>query len=131
VLIGGILIHLDECVPESVGDVFRGRGHIVEPVRLIVPKGTADSIIAAIGEQDAAVLVTVDKDLRALAPRIPKERRLYKRLGIISIRCPEPQAEHRIRQNIDLIEFEYQRSQSLRDRRLMMSIGSNFVWIER
>jgi predicted nuclease of predicted toxin-antitoxin system len=98
---------------------------------LSLPKGTADSIIAAIGEQDAAVLVTVDKDLRALAPRIPKERRLYKKLGIISIRCPEPQAANRIRQNIDLIEFEYHRSQSLRDRRLMMSIGLNFVWIER
>jgi predicted nuclease of predicted toxin-antitoxin system len=131
VLIGGILFHLDECVPESVGDVLRDKGHNVESIRLFVPKGTADSIIAAIGEQDAAILVTVDKDLRAFAPRIPKERRRYKKLGIISLRCPEPQAQHRIRQNIDLIEFEYARSQYLRDRRVMISIGTNFVWVER
>ncbi len=117
--------------PESVGDIFRDRGHTVESVRMIVPKGTADSIIAAIGEQDAAVLVTVDKDFRSLAPRISKERRLYKRLGIISLRCPEPQAANRVKQNMDLIEYEYHRSQGLRDRRLMISIGPNFVWIER
>ncbi len=130
-LLGGILIHLDECVPVSVANVFTERGHKVELVQLLMAKGVADSIVAAVGEQDAAVLVTADKDLRALAPRIPKERRRYRQLGIISIRCQGPQTETRIRQNMDLIEFEYQRSRSLRDRRLMMSIGATWVWIER
>ena len=67
-----MLLLVDENVPQSVADFFAARGHQVKQVRDILPAGTPDPVIAAVGDQMSAIVVTWDKDFESLVGRIPR-----------------------------------------------------------
>lgn len=61
---------LDNCVPDSVARVLRDAGHQIILLRDVIPKDSPDRPVAAVSELYDAILVSHDKDFRALAPRI-------------------------------------------------------------
>jgi predicted nuclease of predicted toxin-antitoxin system len=80
----------DENVPNSVAEFFVERGHNVPFVRDLFPAGTPDPVIATIGNQLSAIVVTWDRDFEQLVRRIPEGNRArFRRLGRISFRCNE------------------------------------------
>lgn len=124
---------MDENVPESVAQFFRDRGHQVVHVRDVLPRGTADSIVAVAGDVMQAILVTWDKDYRALLKRAAEvgQKSRFQRLSRISFNCPEPMGRQRLEQLMPSIEFEWQQCQLSSDRRLLILISQQSFRVER
>jgi predicted nuclease of predicted toxin-antitoxin system len=123
---------LDHNVPDSVADVFRERGHIVQLVREILPTDSPDQLIATVSEEDGAVLVSCDRDFKLIAPRIPRgSRSRFRRLSRISLECSEPQAAQRVKAAMSLIEAEYEISQSSGDGRMFIVIQNHGIKTHR
>ncbi len=119
-----MLLLMDENVPDSVTQFFRERGHDVRLVRELFLGGTPDPVIARLGDQMEAIIVTWNhKDFKRLVARVPLgESARLRQLGRISFRCNEAHGRRRAEELIDWIEFEYSQVQQRRDRRLMMEI---------
>lgn len=124
---------IDENVPDSVARYFAERGHEVQFVRELFAAGTADPVIAAIGDTMGAIVVTWDKDFRSLVARAPRGSRVrFRRLGRISFRCAEPRGRRRAEETIDLIEYEHDRMQRKGgDQRLIVEINETGIRITR
>jgi predicted nuclease of predicted toxin-antitoxin system len=124
---------IDEDVPQSVVDFLQERGHEAILVREILLPGAADPVIAAIGDELEAIIVTWNqKDFRRLASRTPpRTGRAFRRLGRISFRCHESRGRSRLEQVIESIEFEYQQSLKLSDSRLIMEVGETYFRVLR
>ena len=122
---------IDHNAPDSVAAFLRARGHEVFLVREILMPDAPDPVIAAMGDDLEAIVVTWNhKDFKALASRMPTgTRATFRRLGRISLRCRAPRAVQRLEVAIDYIEFEYARRQRLRDRRLIIEISDTSVTI--
>lgn len=114
---------LDHNVPDSVGRVFRTRGHDVRHVRDILPVDSPDPLIATVSEEDGDILVSCDRDFKLIAPRIPRGMRArFRRLSRISIEWNEYQAADRVEEAMTLIEAEYERAQTRSDKRIQIVI---------
>ncbi|MGH7778556.1 MAG: DUF5615 family PIN-like protein [Candidatus Binataceae bacterium] len=123
-----IRVLLDNCVPDSVGEVFRAHGHIIQHVRDILPVDSSDPLVATVSEEDNAVLISCDRDFRLIAPRIPIGKRArYRRLSRISLECSEPQAASRIEAAMTLIEAEFEIAQKSKDPRMTIVIQNNGI----
>lgn len=103
---------IDENVPSSVADFLASRGHDVQHVRSLFPAGTPDPVIATLGDQLSATVVTWDKDFKAIVRRIPKGKQHFRRLGRISFQCDYVRGLPLIEEWIDLIEFQDQRGRA-------------------
>jgi len=69
---------------------------------------TADPIIAAVCSHSGQVLVSFDKDFRAIAKRLEITQGTYRQvLHRIHMRCPEPNSATRLAEAIALIENEW------------------------
>jgi predicted nuclease of predicted toxin-antitoxin system len=114
---------LDHNVPDSVAAVFRAAGHEVLLVRELLPTDSSDQLVATASELEGAILVSVDRDFKQIAPRIPKGMRgRFKKLSRISLECSEPQAAQRVRVAMTLIEAEWEIAQSSHDSRMFITI---------
>ncbi len=123
---------VDENVPDSVARFLRERGHTVDLVRESLGQMTPDEFIAWVGDDLAAIVVTVDRDFKQIVQRIPNGgRRRFNALGRISLRCRESQALARMTEFIEDIEREYVRLQTRPDKRLIVEITQTSYRIVR
>jgi predicted nuclease of predicted toxin-antitoxin system len=124
-----LLVFLDHCVPDSVADVFRTHGHKVVFLREWLPTDSPDALVAAVSENEGAVLVTVDGDFRRhVAPRIPiGARARFRKLSHIRLECPEPQAANRLKAAMSFIQAELTLALDRSDKRMILSIGINVL----
>ena len=120
-----MLLLIDENVPDSVAQFFRERGHDVRLVRDLFLPGTADPVIASVGNDLGAIIVTWNhKDFKKLATQIPiGHRQRFRNLGRINFRCNEVQGRRRAESNIESIEFEFMQAQKRPDKRLLIEIS--------
>src|SRR4051812_29124977 len=110
---------LDHNVPDSVAVALTEFSHTVELVRKILPKDSADPVVATAAENMGAILVSVDKDFRNIAPRIPKgQRARFRKLSRISLDCSEFQAAERFRKLMPFIEAAWKEAQARPDKRM-------------
>jgi hypothetical protein len=118
-----MLLLIDENVPDSVTRFCRERGH---DVRLV---GTPDPVIATLGDPWSAVVVTWNyRDFKALASRIPPgNRRHFRRLSMIAFRCRESHGARRLADEMDMIEYAYERAQARGDKRLFAEITETTI----
>jgi predicted nuclease of predicted toxin-antitoxin system len=123
-----MLLLIDENVPNSVAQVFMGRGHDVRFVRDLFPAGTPDPVIATIGDRLSAIVVTWDRDFEAIVRRIPEGNRArFRRLGRISFRCNEARGREHLEKWIDMIEFHYDKASDRSDIRMIVQIQDSGV----
>ncbi len=123
---------LDHNVPDSVADVFRQHGHIVQLVRDILPIDSPDPLVATVSEEDGSILVSCDRDFKVIAPRIPKGMRArFRKLSRISLDCNEPQAAQRVQAAMSLIEAEYEIAQHSHDKRMFIVIQNTGIKTHR
>jgi predicted nuclease of predicted toxin-antitoxin system len=132
VLSRAISFVVDENVDIAVGEFLEQRGHHVLFVAQHFASGISDDMIAILGNVYSAVVVTHDKDFKALARRVPEgNRQRFRKLGRISLRCREPQARRRIEDVIESIEFEYEQAQHRNDKRLIFDISTTTFTVTR
>jgi predicted nuclease of predicted toxin-antitoxin system len=121
---GGLMLLLvDENVPNSVAEFFASRGHEVRYVRDVLPAGTPDPVIAAVGDRIGAVVVTWDKDFDKLVSRVPEgNKNAFRRLGRISFRCDYAKGRALAEKWIEHIEFHYRRACEDSDIRMICQV---------
>jgi predicted nuclease of predicted toxin-antitoxin system len=99
---------LDENVPQDVADMLIEQGHKADFIREYVVPGSPDQVVATASEELGAILVSFDGDFETISPRIPKgQRRRFRKLSRIWLRCGEPQAASRIKKVIAFVADEY------------------------
>lgn len=125
-----MLLLIDENVPNSVAKFFAARGHDVRYVRDIFPAGTPDPVIAAMGEQLSAIVVTWDRDFEKIVKRVPAgNRTLFRRLGRISFRCNEVRGVQLLERWIETVEFNYAQAIARADSRMVVQIQESGIKI--
>lgn len=119
---------IDEHVPNSVALFFEERGHEVLQVRDVLPAGTADPVIATIGNRLSAVVVSFDKDFDAIISRVPEGNKTkFRKLGRISFRCKEARGRALVERYIDHIELHFSKSLGNSDLRMIVEISEQSV----
>jgi predicted nuclease of predicted toxin-antitoxin system len=99
---------LDENVSQDVADLLVEQGHKAEFIREYVFPGSPDQVVATASEELQSVLVSFDGDFETISPRIAKgQRRRFRRLSRIWMRCSEPQAAHRLSKGLDFVAREF------------------------
>lgn len=83
---------LDNCVPGSVGQVLMESGHHVIYQRDVIARDSKDQLVALASVENDAILVTFDKDYKAIASRFQVSHRRLRRLSRIDFTCSEPHA---------------------------------------
>jgi hypothetical protein len=123
-----LLVLLDQCVPDSVAEVFSKYGHDVVFLRNWLPTDSPDQLVATVSETEGAVLVSVDGDFKKIAPRIPMgARSRFRKLSHIRLECSEPQAARRLEDAISFVEAEHALSLGRSDKRMILAISTNVL----
>lgn len=102
---------MDQNVPDPVGKMLIAAGHDVVLLRECMPTDTKDPIIAMACARHARVLVSHDRDFRAISKRLAITQRHYRQLHRIGLHCLEPNSEKRMQGALALIEMEWLRIQ--------------------
>lgn len=124
-------LFLDEGVPDSVGRCFAKAGHTVIYERDAIAPGSADQLVCAVSEENDAILVALDGDMRQLAQRRGVGRRRFRRLSLIKLSCRETKAEERVNAAMSLIEHEWQVGSQSQDRRIFIDIDKSVIRTHR
>ena len=99
---------LDENVPADVASMLRESGHTADFIRDYVPSGSPDPVVATVSQELKAILLSFDGDFEVISPRVPHgQRRRFRKLSRIWMRCGEPQAANRLRAVLDFVASEY------------------------
>lgn len=123
----GLKFFIDQCVPDSVGRMLKVAGYTVELLRDKLATDSPDQLVATYSELSNAVLISLDRDFRSLAPRVGIGQRRFRTLSRIGIRCDEPIAARRVKEALSLIEHEWVYAQARADKRMIVEIGSTYV----
>ena|SRR5271170_1232067 len=118
---------IDQCVPDSVGRMLKEAGYAVELLREKLATDSPDQLVAIYSELSGAVLISLDRDFRSLAPRVGIGQQRFRRLSRIGIRCDEPMAARRIESALSLIEHEWDRAQQSSDKRMIIEVGPTYI----
>jgi predicted nuclease of predicted toxin-antitoxin system len=126
-----MVLLIDENVPNSVAQLFIERGHDVHFVRDLLPAGTPDPVVAAVGDSLSAIVVTWDRDFDSIVRRVPAAGRArFRRLGRISFRCNEVRGRPLLEEWITMIELRFAHTQTRSDTRMIVQIqesGAKFT----
>lgn len=99
---------LDEGVPDSVGRALETLGHEVTLLRESgLARGSPDQLVCAYAEINEAILIALDGDMKKLAQTHGAGARRFRKLNLIKLSCPEPEAAKRIQSAMSLIEHEW------------------------
>ncbi len=121
----------DNCVPDSVARALEKAGHEVIRLRDIMPTNSPDPVVATVAEVNDAILVSFDKDFKALAPKIGIGQQRFRKLSRIAFRCRKSLAAPRITSAISLIEHEWQVAQHAPDKRIIIHISETTILTTR
>jgi predicted nuclease of predicted toxin-antitoxin system len=97
-----------------------------------MPTDTPDQVVAVACSENALVLVTHDKDFKAIAKHLNVTQKATARLHRISLRCPEVLSAGRVMAAMEVIENEWLRLQEKDDgAALAIEIYERFIKIIR
>ncbi len=87
---------LDHNVPVAVAETLMKCGHEVLIQKTVLPQNASDPVVAVTSSLNEAVLISFDKDHRAIAHRHGIANKQLKRLSRIHFRCEYPDAAKRV-----------------------------------
>lgn len=122
---------LDEGVPDAVGREFERAGHEVHYLRHVIATGSPDELVCVAAEQNDAILVACDGDMKQLVKRFGVGNGRFKKLSLIKISCESPAAAQRIKAAMSLLEHEWTISSGKIARRLFVEIFKESFSIKR
>jgi hypothetical protein len=113
---------LDHCVPVSVATVLTNAGHEVIIQKQAIPADSSDTMVAVASAANEAILISFDKDFKAIASRFGVSQKRLKKLSRIAFKCSYPQAAKRLEGAMGFIQTEWQISQDAPDKRMFVEI---------
>lgn len=122
-----IRFFVDNCVPDSVGNMLKAKGYDTVLLRQQIAPNSPDPLVAAVSEMNGAILVSTDADFKSIAPRAGIGRRRFQRLSRIGLTCRPPLAARRLEAALSLIELEWAIAQASNDKRLIVEIGPTAI----
>lgn len=122
---------LDENVPRSVGVVLEDLGHVVIYLQDAIAKGASDPLVCTAAEQNEAILVSLDSDMKKLAKRYGATNGRFKKLSLVKLSCKATSAAQRMKIAMSLIVHEWEVSEGKLSRRLFIEIGQEAISIKR
>jgi hypothetical protein len=94
-----------------------------------LPTDSPDRLVAAVSENEGAVLLTsmgiFASTLLHIIPLGARAR--FRKLSHIRLECPEPQAANRLKAAMSFIEAEHALALERPDKRMILSIGINVL----
>jgi hypothetical protein len=119
---------IDENVPVSVARFLEERGHQVVHVRDILPRGTADQIVALVADEQGSIIVTWNaKDFERLVRQVPEGgRQRFRSASRLTFKCNEAHGLRLITEHISWIEFEWAEARRRPNPRVMLEIGESY-----
>lgn len=124
-------IFLDECVPDGVGRVFSDSGHHVIHLRQAGATGSPDPLVCTLAQENDAILVSLDGDMKQLAKGNGVNKKRFARLSLIKFSCETAKAALRAADAMSIILHEWERSQGSNERRLFVEIYPAAISIKR
>ena len=124
-------LFLDEGAPRSVGLFFKENGHDVTYMQDEMARGSPDLLVSEVALRNNAILVAVDRDMKRIASRHGIWSSRFRRLHLLQFLCLEPQAVHRLREALSLVEHEWEIAQRKVARRFWVEIGDSFIRTRR
>lgn len=124
----------DENVPTWVPNVFSEHGHEVLHVETLLMKGTADEVVAIVGNDMNAIVLTRNwRHFKGYTSRrLPSGvQGKFRKLSVIEIDVDPRHEEERIREEFELIEFEYARRITMKDTRINVAIKRHQIVMRR
>ena len=113
---------LDHGVPKSVADALVAAKHDVIVLKDAIATDSEDPIVALTAAENNVVLLSFDRDFRAIAGRLGVSHRRLRKLSRIQMRCREPEGTKRLAEAMDLIEHEWALAQQRPDKRIFIEI---------
>ena len=123
---------IDQCVPESVARMLESHSHEVIRLREKTAPNSPDTLVAAVAENNNAILVTLDGDFKSIAARFGVGPRRFRNLSLLRFeKCRESKAALRIDAAMSLIEHEWAVGSGPRDRRMFVVITDSTIRTHR
>jgi predicted nuclease of predicted toxin-antitoxin system len=113
---------LDHGVPVSVAETFEVAGHEVIILKDALAPDAEDPVVALTAAENAAILVSFDRDFRAIAGRLGVSNKRLRKLSRIQMRCKEPDGSRRLKEAMRFIEHEWDIAQKKSDKRIFIEI---------
>lgn len=104
--------------------MLKRNGHEAEYIRKYVPPGSHDPLVATVAEEHESILISFDGDFQKIAPRIPDgQKKRFKKLSRIWMRCDEPEAAKRLEAVMDFVEYEFRHAIKQGDGRMIVRVN--------
>jgi len=103
------------------------QGHDVIFQRNSISAAAADKLVALAAVENDAILISSDKDYRAIASRFHISHARLRKLSRIQFRCIEPKHVERLKVALSLIEFEWNLCQAANDKRMFIDIMDGLI----
>ena len=120
-------LFLDECVPDGVGRVFSDSGHEVIYLRQAGATGSPDPLVCTLAEENDAILVSLDGDMRKIARGVGTTAARFAKLSLIKLSCETVNAAERVSAALSLLEHEWNVGGQRDGRRLFVEIGKSVI----
>jgi hypothetical protein len=119
---------VDQNIPASVGAFLTERGHEVLYLRDVLSSMSPDQLVAFTAETQGLIVLTHDKDFKRYRDLLAGgfQRRFEQGAGRISLSVRETRAVQRMIEEIDTIEYLYERCQREGTRLIMQITETNF-----
>ena len=95
-----------------------------------IRRGSSDPLVCKAAEQNDAILVACDRDMRQLAKRNGIAQGRFKKLSLLLIENP-PTAVPRLKEAMSPIEHEWKVSQRKQARRMHVSVSKSVIRTHR
>ena len=127
------IFFLDECVPfESTSKTLSDAGHEVYAITDFIPAGSPDELVAAVANENYAILISHDKDFKTHASRrIDGQSPRYSNLCVVRMECKQPRIAERLQKSLSHIVLEYDERQHMKDKRLIINVKSDVLTVHR
>ncbi len=113
---------LDHGVPVSVAETLIAERHDVIILKDVLPPDTEDPVVALTAAENTAILISFDKDFRAIAGRLGVSNKRLRKLSRIQMRCKEPEGSKRLKDAMSFIQHEWEIAQQKSDKRVFIEI---------
>lgn len=111
---------MDNNVAESVGKTLEAEKHDVVRLRDCMAPDSSDPVVAIACVESARVLITHDKDFRAISKRLALTKRKCRQLHRVALHCSEPKAAGRMKEALSVIQAEWKRVQASKGKHQMV-----------
>ncbi len=123
---------LDQCVPISALNALQSSGFEANMITDYVLPNAEDQLVAAVGDQLSAIIVSHDRDFKKLVSRKPDGQiTRFKNIHLVKMDCKQMRIAGRIIQAMPIIQSEFKSRETMKDKRMILWIGTDKMTVWR